>query len=1051
MGWTKIRTIPQSLSKCWVCQYMLLDYVRNDAFSGVMREIVMEELLLVVGDLPDGKATGLSSISNELWKHSDKMVLRCLAWVLMIPKPYDWDGIFMNTCPIALIETVRKILSKVLSDQISFVCGKFGVLYGDNFSVLKGTSIQSPVFAVGAVVEDALKKDRELWLVLQDMQKAYDSRIKMCNKFIRFFGSIHEGRFNRVMTDFGLSDGYHVCDSLDQGERIFYDPLLCEVKRHEQIFGYRISSKFILKSGQIEGNGGLSSYFAAGAFVDDTIWNILDIASEFFVINDISINNEKTVAIPINQGVRIASLSINGLPVSIAKKGKAHHYLGIFLFIKGLSKPSVAKVHFDVCFFVNVVLRKAITDKQFSYLVSAILQPIVSYCTQFSFVLLNVCNKWDVMLRKSLKSKTGLSHDFFNEALCYPSLYGLKFFEQVQSEEKLAALISFSNSSSILGQLFKHRLFDLQVLEWSPLNPLQFPIRLCVSPVNNFLVGMVKIFLCNELSLSNRLPNAFCSPSNFPVFSILESSLHFNSVYSLKHFGVAFGDRLFDKKGHIMSWATFRHWKKLGPRGPVLHWFMVVSDFFCGIGASLAGSVKSTCLSGVSILDFKEFFVVVSKLHEVWSDLFEVFTDGSLKNLGSADVASGVVAFFSVIDMSIGISVNGLLSSTMAKLQAIALSLECVPSSCTVIVHADSQVAIDVCISEMSLSVPDFHSSCWLERCQIFDLVYEKNLSVHWVKVKGHSGVVGNVRADAATGDAVFFHLSLPVGVQKCFLVAKNTPVSSNTCYFVRNLYKSVCCAWWETGPGRDVIFDVLIEAVDWDVTVRVWHPDSHMFIGFTSQRSSCLCMYLMKAVHQWLSVAVRKCLYDKLYPGVLCLLCHKMELLDHVFTCSYNVEVCKEVLVTAYSDWLSVVSPHGLSFFAVLQSLGWCSLDVGLYSVLCKEFVLREWCKEAVEILDSKKEAVSTVVGFVGCLVELHHSKAWLARLAFRVRIEKTGLVGDDGLFSGLSCCLGSLLPDKVVRMLGVAGSFAVNFGHHRSYIFFSGLNGSPSVDIGV
>ncbi|KAG9295425.1 hypothetical protein G9A89_013454 [Geosiphon pyriformis] len=591
--------------------------IRDDAFSGVMKKIDIEELLLVVGGLPDSKATGLSGIPNKLWKHGSE-----------------------------------------------------------------NTSTQSLVFAVGAVVEDAFKKNRKLWL---------------------------------------------------------------------------ISSKFVSKLGQIEGSGRLSSYFATGVFVDNTIWvgncqaatqNILDIASEFFVVNDIFINNEKTVTIPINQGVKIASLSISGLLISIAKKGETYCYLGIFLSTEGLSKPSVAKTYSDVCFFANVVFRKAIINKQFSYLVLAILQSIVSYCTQFSFVSSNICNKWDVMLRKSLKSKAGLSCDFLSEALYYLFLYGLKSFEQMQSKGKLAILISFSNSSGVLGHLFEH-----------------------------------------------------------------------------------------------------------------------------SAGASLAGSVESTCFSGMSILDSEKFSTVVSRLHEVWSDSFKVFMDGLLKNFGGADVASDAVAFFSAIDMSIGIKIHGLLSSTMAELQAIALSLECVPSSCTVVVHTDSQAAIDVCISEMSLSVPDFRSSYWLERHQIFDLVHKKNLSIYWVKIKGYSGVDRNVKADAAAGDA--------------------------------------------TGSGQNVISDVLIEAVDWDATVRVWHPNLHML-----------------------------------------------------------AEVRKEVLVVVSSDWLSVVSLRGSSSSAVLQFLGWCSLDVNLYSVLCKEFVLREWCMETVKIFDDRKEAVSAVVGFVGHLVELHHSK---------------------------------------------------------------------------
>ncbi|KAG9304711.1 hypothetical protein G9A89_000024 [Geosiphon pyriformis] len=88
--------------------YVSLDYVKNNAFSGVMDVINMSELLLVVGSLPNNKAAGLSSILNELWKHSGENVLGCLlvllntclivggvpalwkkAWVSMIFKPYD--------------------------------------------------------------------------------------------------------------------------------------------------------------------------------------------------------------------------------------------------------------------------------------------------------------------------------------------------------------------------------------------------------------------------------------------------------------------------------------------------------------------------------------------------------------------------------------------------------------------------------------------------------------------------------------------------------------------------------------------------------------------------------------------------------------------------------------------------------------------------------------------------------------------------------------------------------------------------------------------------
>ncbi|KAG9296126.1 hypothetical protein G9A89_011979 [Geosiphon pyriformis] len=92
----------------WAHQYALLAHVGNDVFLEVMCEISLDKLSLMVSKLSNGKATGLSGISNELWKHSDNGVMVCLldllnfclkigdvpvswkrAWVSMIPKLYD--------------------------------------------------------------------------------------------------------------------------------------------------------------------------------------------------------------------------------------------------------------------------------------------------------------------------------------------------------------------------------------------------------------------------------------------------------------------------------------------------------------------------------------------------------------------------------------------------------------------------------------------------------------------------------------------------------------------------------------------------------------------------------------------------------------------------------------------------------------------------------------------------------------------------------------------------------------------------------------------------
>ncbi|KAG9306887.1 hypothetical protein G9A89_002556 [Geosiphon pyriformis] len=104
---TKSNVLPK-IPDLWTCQYMPLNYVDDDAFSGTMNEIGMKKLSLVVDNLPNNKTAGLSGISNKLWKCCSGKVLACLlkllnlclsidtvpdlwkeAWVSMILKPYE--------------------------------------------------------------------------------------------------------------------------------------------------------------------------------------------------------------------------------------------------------------------------------------------------------------------------------------------------------------------------------------------------------------------------------------------------------------------------------------------------------------------------------------------------------------------------------------------------------------------------------------------------------------------------------------------------------------------------------------------------------------------------------------------------------------------------------------------------------------------------------------------------------------------------------------------------------------------------------------------------
>ncbi|KAG9302484.1 hypothetical protein G9A89_006448 [Geosiphon pyriformis] len=753
--------------------------------------------------------------------------------------------------------------------------------------------------------------------------------------------------------NFSLTGGYCVYDGLDQGE--------------ESVCEYRLNSYFISKNGCAETRAGLFSFFATGAFVDVTIWvgnsqaatqHILDVTSEFFWVNDISVNNNKTVAIPINSRVSSLFLFISGLPISVAKKGEPHWYLGIFFSTEGLSKPSLAKAHSDIRFFINLVLRKAISDKQFLYLMLA----------------------WDVLVRKSLKLKSGLPLDFSSDTLHHPSFYGLKSFSQVQSKCKVASLVSFVNSDGILVN---------------------------ISASNNFLAGLIHILLNCNLSLGESFVSFFWSSSSAPMSTVLGEFRFSKFLPSFRQFGIVFVNQLHDC--YIVEEA--------GPPWP-------------------------------HILGSADYASVCGRLSQVISGSLSVYMDRSLKSLGTAGCRTGAAAFFEDIGLGLGVGVLGLMSSTLAELQAIALALECVSSSCSVCMFSDSQSALNACESEMDLVCSDFCNQYWVEHRHITNVICSKNLRVSWHKIKGHSGISGNECADEIAGVVSFSSWHLHPCLDEHFLVADGGVVSGNSRHFVRNICQLICRTCWKVGSGARFLKDDILFDVDWFRSSMVWHPDLHMATGSTSRPLANARTYFIKALHHWLPVAVRKHLYNKCYPSVLCLYCGDVKSLDYVFFCKVNDSAHSQILDSHMASW-KALTDLSLSSSAVMQLLSSCASDFSVFVALCKSFVFNDWFCEAVSVFRDPKITGLEVVKFVHSLGLAFRDDVWMVRAKHRAYIEKAKLILLDGStpvsVSGL--VLG--FSAGVVKLFGITEAVGIHFGFHKPCLFFSGVGSLVSVRI--
>ena len=262
-----------------------------------------EELEKVVKEAPNNKATGPQGIANEMLKKLGskaknrflRILNACLklktipnGWkksrIYPIAKKETFSGSLEETRPITLTVHSRKILTKIVTKRLSKRLERYPILNENNHVALPNTSTEIPIVTTMHMMENAYTNDKEMWILCQDISKAYDSihipmlkkalrRIKINEDIVELIGNIFQGRENTVITSLGITNTYEVQDGVDQGEpiapllwRIYYDPLLCEV--YKKVQGYSMEVEYV--EGKLKKK--LICSKPALAYMDDTIW-----------------------------------------------------------------------------------------------------------------------------------------------------------------------------------------------------------------------------------------------------------------------------------------------------------------------------------------------------------------------------------------------------------------------------------------------------------------------------------------------------------------------------------------------------------------------------------------------------------------------------------------------------------------------------------------------------------------------------------------------------------------------------------------------------------
>ncbi|GBB90681.1 hypothetical protein RclHR1_17710003 [Rhizophagus clarus] len=518
-----------ALPERWQSVYSPMDSISLAIYDSLLSPATLEEWLGTISSMPNGKAPGSSLITYEMLKHLGPatnallliLIRECFAsadipdlWhqamVFPIPKPHEWHCQLQNTRPITLLEVIQKSFVKLFYNRLSSILATHNVLTGGNFAGLPEGTCRDPIITLEFIIHDANCTKSPLWILSQDISKAFDSvhltMLKFALKCIRLPASsiklilsLFMNRSNRVFTAHGDTPSYRVRIGIDQGEVIspllwviYIDPLLTVLKK-EMLDPYILRPPSLLPT-PLDDN--LNLVINNLVFMDDStlvsssksgLEHMLSITEEFYTLNNTFANYHKYVLIsnslpltttsnisPVEFTLSLSSLnrisSISVTPISITS---SFRFLGVWFNIKG-SRDFVKKQIAGECNSFAATLRLAkLSAKQVVYLYNTVLIPKLEYRMQVTHLSDRDCYVTTRHVRSLVKQKANFSRALPNPILYLSQALGLINLSSHLIQCHVNNLFLMANSTTFFIQrLFVYRLMLIQFQFLIPVSPL---------------------------------------------------------------------------------------------------------------------------------------------------------------------------------------------------------------------------------------------------------------------------------------------------------------------------------------------------------------------------------------------------------------------------------------------------------------------------------------------------------------------------------------------------------------------------------------------------
>lgn len=313
-------------------------------------------------------------IPYKFYKNSSKTIKELICWLfniciqkgttplkwirselILLPKPKDWEENLQLTQSIILLETLQKVYTKLLTNRLTFAIQTFQLLSPLNWAGLLGEWTFFLIQMFHNLIEHAKLFKQQLWIILQDISKFFDSiepyfltktleRIHIPPNIISSIMTLAENRRTRANTEYGLAETSYLQRGIDQRDSIspilwciYYDVILTKVSKTTT--GFEMTQIFNRDLRSPYQQSEISINVPAMVYMNDTIWlinskqkmeMILQLVHSFAEMIGIKINTDKTDLLIINPPSKSQQfLNFGNQTIVTLKNPKPIRYLGV--------------------------------------------------------------------------------------------------------------------------------------------------------------------------------------------------------------------------------------------------------------------------------------------------------------------------------------------------------------------------------------------------------------------------------------------------------------------------------------------------------------------------------------------------------------------------------------------------------------------------------------------------------------------------------------------------------------------------------------------------